>query len=134
MHREYHDSGRGRAFPQDQPQRLCAFHDRHHQVEDDDVGAHLPGERDRLRAVLDLSDDLDAPVGREHLPYAQTELGVIVCQHNSNGGLQSHVGRLADAPHAHIYRTPPREHHGPKGANYGSIGTKGAWTRRLETL
>src|SRR5829696_71773 len=70
----------------------------------------------RNLAVFGLSDDLDAPVGCEHLLQAQAELGVVLCQHHSHGG-PSHVGRLASALHATVHLLLPRERHGPKVAN-----------------
>src|SRR5215203_322231 len=39
----------------------------------------------RNLAVFGLSDDLDAPVGCEHLLQAQAQLGVVFSQHYSHG-------------------------------------------------
>jgi hypothetical protein len=43
MHGEDHHSGWGRDLTQDQPQRFPAPHDRHRQVQDDDIRLRLPG-------------------------------------------------------------------------------------------
>ena len=89
----------------DRPRRLDAGHARHADVEEDDVGTVLLGQRDRLGAVLRLGDDLErgpdlGQAGAQLLAQQPLVVG-------DDGGRQSAVLMAPDA--AQSGRAPPAD-------------------------